>query len=229
MLPVACAGCGAVDVAWCAACRTALAGPPWRCEQRAGRLDPLDGRPLLPVWTLADNVGPVRHAVVAWKDGGRLDLTRPLAADVARAARSVAPHVPRSRPGPLVVAAVPSTAGARRRRGGWLVDDLARAAVRGLGEAGVVACRAPVLRRRGGQDQAGLGARARARNLLGQVRVARGGRVLGGRDVLLVDDVLTTGASVAASAAAVRAAGGFVVACLTVASTPAPGARGARG
>ncbi|WP_238402703.1 ComF family protein [Cellulomonas sp. H30R-01] len=216
-----------MDVAWCAACRSALAGPPWRCEQRAGRLDLLDGRPPLPVWTLADNVGAVRHAIVAWKDGGRLDLTRPLAADVARAARSVAPHVPRSRPGPLVVAAVPSTAGARRRRGGWLVDELARAAVAALREEGVDVRRAPVLRRRGGRDQAGLGARARARNLVGQLRVARGAdRVLGGRDVVLVDDVLTTGASVAASAAAVRAAGGVVVACLTVASTPGPGTGG---
>lgn len=216
-------------MAWCAACHGALAGSPWRCEQRAGRLDALDGRPLVPVWTLADNVGPVRHAIVAWKDGGRVDLTRVLAAEVARAAWSVAPLVPRSHAGPLVVAAVPSTAAARRRRGGWLVDDLARAAVTGLRASGVDARRAPVLRRRGGRDQAGLGARARARNLVGQVRVARrAGRVLGGRDVVLVDDVLTTGASVAASAAAVRAAGGAVVACLTVASTPGPGARPAR-
>ncbi|MDC7121130.1 ComF family protein [Cellulomonas fimi] len=226
VLPVACAGCGTLDVAWCTTCRSRLGGLPWRCEERAGRLDALDGRPPVPVWTLGDNVGPVRDAIVAWKDGGRLDLSRALVGAVARAAQHVAPGVPRSRAGPLLVVAVPSTAAARRRRGRWLVDDLARGAVRGLRSAGVDARRAPVLRRRGGRDQAGLGARARARNLVGQVRVARAaGRALAGRDVLLVDDVLTTGASVAASSAAVRAAGGVVVACLTLASTPGPGVR----
>lgn len=224
VLPVTCAGCGTVDERWCPPCRATLAGPPWRCEERAGRLDALDGRPLLPVWTLADNTGPVRHAVVAWKDEGRTDLTHALAAALGRAVGTVAPDVPRTRAGPLLVAAVPSTAAARRRRGGWLVDDLARGAVTGLRSAGVDARRAPVLRRRGGRDQAGLGARARARNLDGQVHVARHARErLAGRDVLLVDDVLTTGASVAASVAAVRAAGGCVVGCVTVASTPSPG------
>ncbi len=245
VLPVECAGCGRPDDPWCAVCRAWLDAPPWRCEERAGRLDRLDGRPPLPVWTLGDNVGAVRAAVVAWKDGGRLDLTRPLAAAVGRAAHRAGPSVDALRgpvdtlrgpvgslrgPGrphrrPLLVVPVPSTAAARRRRGTWLVDDLARGAVRGLTATGDAAARAPVLRRRGGRDQVGLGARERARNLDGQVVVARGRAVtLPGHDVLLVDDVLTTGASLAACAAVLAAAGARVVGALTLASTPAPGA-----
>lgn len=229
VLPVACPGCGTPGETWCPGCRRALTGPPWRCEDRAGRLDRLDGRPT-PVWTLADNVGPVRAAVVAWKDGGRSDLGPPLCAALASAARTVAPLVGPRRAGPLLVVPVPSTPAARRRRGGWLVDDLARGVVDGARLAGVDALRAPVLRRRRGADQVGLGARDRARNLAGQVRVpARARPRLAGRDVLLVDDVLTTGASLAACLAVVESAGGRVVGCLTLASTPSPGSVRPRG
>jgi len=220
VLPVACGGCGLDDVPWCGTC-DALLGPPWRCEHRAGRLDLLGASGGLPVWTVADCVGPVRAAVLAWKDHGRLDLTRPFAAAVAAAGQALAPVLG---PGEVLVVAAPSTPASRRRRGGNLVDDLAAALAAGLRAGGTAARSSPVLARRGG-DQVGLGARARWLNLTGHVRVRRRAlaRVAGSR-VLLVDDVLTTGATLVACRVALETAGAHVAAAFTLASTPPPGA-----
>ncbi|GEL97694.1 ComF family protein [Cellulomonas terrae] len=220
LLPVECAGCGLDDVAWCAACGALLAARFWRCEDRAPRLDRLDGRGPLPVWTLSDCTGPVRRAVIAWKDRGRLDLTRPFAAALASAAAGLSADVGA---GTLLVVPSPSTAAARRRRGGNVVDALAAGVADGLARRGVAAGVAPVLARARGQDQVGLGARARARNLAGQVRVpARHATGLAGRRVLVVDDVLTTGATLAACRSALERAGAQVIGAVTLASTPDP-------
>ncbi|WP_315099103.1 phosphoribosyltransferase family protein, partial [uncultured Cellulomonas sp.] len=221
LLPVECAGCGTLDVGWCRSCALRLSGSPWRCEDRAPRLDRLDGRGPLPVWTLADCTGDVRRAVVAWKDRGRLDLTRPFTDALGTAAAALAGELGT---GPLLVAASPSTAAASRRRGGNLVDALARTVTDRLRLAGVPAAVAPPLVRSRSRDQVGLGARARTRNLAGHVRVLdrHTDRVRGQR-VLLVDDVLTTGATVAACRTALERAGATVVGALTLASTPAPG------
>jgi predicted amidophosphoribosyltransferase len=226
VLPVACAGCGLVDVPWCAACAALLTGRPWRCEERAARLDRLDGRPL-PVWTLAECVGATRQAVVAWKDRGRADLTGRFASALRRSASSVAFAARPAAPGgpPLLVVAAPSSPAARRHRGGNVVDALAGAVADGLAAGGVPAVAVDALRRRPGADQVGLGARGRARNLAGRVRVRPGpSDGLRGRAVVLVDDVLTTGATFAACRTALEGAGAVVVGGFTLASTPPPGA-----
>ena len=220
LVPVECAGCGLDDVAWCASCARRLAGRLWRCDDRAPRLDRMDGRGPLPVWTLADCTGHVRRAVVAWKDRGRLDLTRPFAAALGSATEGLSVDVGA---GPLLVVPCPSTAAARRRRGGNLVDALAVGVGNGLVGAGVPAWPAPVLVRSRGHDQVGLGARERARNLAGHVRVPTRHRArLADRDVLVVDDVLTTGATVAACRSTLERAGARVIGAVTLASTPGP-------
>jgi len=236
VLPMSCAGCGADDTAWCAPCAASLAAAPWRCEGRAGRLDLLDGRPPVPVWAVADFVGPVRRAISAWKDHGRADLSGPFEAAVRAGARAaaLAPALAgaldlrvtgASAPPLIAVVPSPSTPAAVRRRGWDPVGGLAQAVADELVAVGVPARAWRSLRRAPGADQAGLSARARSRNLAGHVRVV-GRPAPPATQVVLVDDVLTTGATFAACVQALEQAGLRVVAGVVIASTPRPGAGG---
>lgn len=219
VLPVACAGCGLDDQSWCGDCAALLRRTAWRCEDRAGRLDRLDGR-TPPWWAVADFTGPVRRAVTAWKDHGRTDLNRPFTAALRSAARAAAPVLAGA--APVLVVPLPSTAAARRTRGWVPAGVLAAAVADELRRRGVRATATGVLRRSAGADQSGLSARARSRNLAGHVHVLGRARLAGAR-VLLVDDVLTTGATAAAATDALGAAGARVVAGVVLASTPPPG------
>lgn len=228
VLPVSCAGCGAPGRALCPACLGRWSGAPRRCEHAAGRLDRMDGT-VLPVWALAVNDATVRRAVGVWKDGGRVDVTPWFAAVLTRAVRALAPVLPTGPGRPLLVVAAPASRAGLARRGEDLVAALAVAAAASVAEPrpggpGPRAVRALRLAGRG-RDQVGLGVRGRSANLAGRVRVRpRHAGTLRGADVLLVDDVLTTGATLAACRAAVEAAGGSPVAAVVLAVTPPPGA-----
>lgn len=81
------------------------------------------------------------------------------------------------------------------------------------------------------RDQAGLSAAERRDNLADAVAVGSG-TDLTGRSCLLLDDVVTTGTTLAESARAVSRAGGLVIGAATVCATPRtvrPGARLSRG
>ncbi|MFC7184965.1 ComF family protein, partial [Kitasatospora paranensis] len=108
-----------------------------------------------------------------------------------------------------------------RARGHDPTLRLARAAARELRRGGLPARALPVQRQvRPVHDQAGLGAAERRRNLHGALGVAPGrtGR-LAGRPVVLVDDLVTTGASLADAARALHEAGCPARAAATVAAT----------
>jgi len=213
ILPASCAVCGGtlgpepgrpvLPVLWCASCRH--------------RLETEAGGPALRLgsWTARGRFwyeGPVAQAIRRVKEGG------PGAG--ALLDRLAGGWRPDGFSGPpLRLVPVPAHARRRRERGGDHVDRLARRWARAWG----VAVARP-LRRRGGEHQIGLGARERLANLAGHYRTARRPGVSG--PVWLVDDVVTTGATLVACARVLEAAGWRVEGAVALACTPAPALRG---
>ncbi|MGW1378999.1 ComF family protein [Streptomyces sp. NPDC002446] len=212
VLPVACAGCGRPRTELCTECRRALA----RDGRGARRVRPRPGPAGLPrVWAGAPYADEVRAVLLAHKERGALRLAGPLGAVLAGAVRGLRPGG-----GPLPLVPVPSARRSVAGRGHDPVRRIALAAAAALRRAGVGAHVLPVLRqRRAVSDQAGLSARQRLANVAGALEVrGAAGRLLTGQPVVLVDDLVTTGATLAEAARAVVAAGGAVIGAAVVAA-----------
>ncbi|WP_354640826.1 ComF family protein [Kitasatospora camelliae] len=212
LLPAHCAGCGGGRTQLCGTCRALLG------SGRAGPAGPVPPPPdLPPVHAAAAYADPVRGLLLAHKERGALRLAGPLGRALAAAVRSAAGEGA----APLLLVPMPSTRRAVRARGHDPTLRLARAAARELYRGGVPTRVAPVLRQiRPVADQAGLGAAARRRNLDGALAVpSRLAVRLGGHRLILVDDLVTTGATLAEAARALRAAGRPAHAAATVAAT----------
>jgi predicted amidophosphoribosyltransferase len=189
-MPCTCAVCGAAGPAVCGV-----------CARRVVAVGRFFGPPGLDSCRAAFAYeGAGRELVLALKYRGFRAVVRPVA-------RAMAATLP---PGQFdVVTWVPTSARRRRQRGYDQARLLARALAREMG----LPCR-NLLRRRPGAPQTG---KSRSQRGVGPVLVAR--RRVSGR-VLLVDDVLTTGATLAAASIAARRAGAQAVHGVTAAATP---------
>lgn len=152
------------------------------------------------------HVGPLADAIRRYKYGPRADLAGPLGALLVEAARPLAGRVD-------VLVPMPLHPRKLRARGFNQAALLARPVARALGAPLVVGA---LVRLRETASQAGLDARRRAENVHGAFAVLRRARVAGLR-VLVLDDVRTTGATLAAACDALRVAGAAETRTLTLA------------
>ena len=205
LLPVECAGCDAEDRGLCDECVAGLRPTPTPRITAGG----------LEVVTALRYEKRVRRIILALKEHHRTDvaaaISRPLEAVlrqsmVAAVDRRTTAQGARAR---IEIATVPTSGTSYRRRGYDPVAVLVRHA--GLRPSGVLATARRTI------AQKSLDSVARAANLHGSM-VAK--RSLAGRIFVLVDDVLTTGATMDEAARAIRAAGGEVVGAVAVAFTP---------
>jgi predicted amidophosphoribosyltransferase len=224
LLPTRCAGCdltGDADLRTHGLCPT--------CVETVRGAAPLSwslGSPLtgasLRAFAAATYDGVVRAALLNYKEHGRRCLQRELGGCLAvsvLAAIRISTGACRSAGGWLLVP-VPSAAAAQRERGHDPVGGMARDVVRRLRGAGVQVGAAAVLRQaRLVADQSGLDATARHANLTGALTVTHPASIRG-RRVVVVDDIVTTGATAIEAARALTAAGAVVAAVACVAATP---------
>lgn len=184
----ACPGCGRELISEVGLCL--------RCRERE--------RPYGRVVSLWPYAGAARQLILAYKFGKRRSLDRFLADRLARA-------LGREYPGRPVVP-VPPRPGKLRKEGWDQVDRVARLLKRSYG----IAVLRP-LARSGGRQQKRLDADARYLNAASSYRLAKAGTRVSGSPVLL-DDVLTTGATLSACAALLKSAGAEAVDALAFAS-----------
>ena len=194
---------------WCVRCGDALAS--WRTPDQLCARCRRTARQFLTARSAGRYDGSLRRIIHAFKYGQRRVLARPLASLVTRAAAEVLE-------GADAVIPVPLHPWRALQRGFNQADDLAR-------HLGLPVWRA-LRRRRSGPPQASLPAARRHANVRGAFAISRGPASalasawparLRNRVVVLVDDVMTTGATIDACGRVLQDAGVTTVRALTVA------------
>jgi predicted amidophosphoribosyltransferase len=200
--PVSCAGCGIPDTRLCRLCVRELV--PALTEQSLA-----DGTR---VWAARPYRGVLRQVILQFKENNRTDVASFLAPLLAAAIVRVADEAGRgamANRGRVELVCIPSSGAAWRRRGYRPVELL-------LKRTGFAS--SPLLVNVGkGSVQKLLTIDQRLMNRRGAFR-ARG--QLAGRSIILVDDVMTTGATLGAALHAIRHSGGEVVGIAVLAFTP---------
>ena len=205
VLPRPCAGCGRPGSVLCPGCRLLLRAAP------VGRVRPDPCPPgLPPVHALAPYDGELRQLLLAHKERGLLGLSGPLGTALAAVVAGLVA-------GPVLLCPVPSARSAVRQRGYDHAHRLAVSAARELRRQGRQAGVARLLRPdRVVADQSGLSSTERAANLAGGMRAVP---TPDPARVVVVDDLVTTGATLVEAARALRQEGHEALGAAVLAAT----------
>ena len=204
VVPTTCAGCGVAGGGQlCQPCREAL-------DVRPARTTPVPSPPGLPATTaLAGYAGALRAMILGYKERGRHSLGAVLGDRLAE----VVVAAVRGRAVPVLLLPVPCTAEAARRRRGDHMLRLANRCARAMRRRGWSVAVASPLVARPRADSSELSARARAVaagsafTLRRREAIAVGAALRAGAVPVLLDDVITTGATLAAAAVTLRTGG----------------------
>ncbi|MGX4762764.1 ComF family protein [Corynebacterium sp. FDAARGOS 1242] len=207
ILPRPCAGCGDETEAGgvlCPRCQEHLREVPRRVE----RPIPLG----FPTWALGPYSDTRRGVIIAMKERGNHAVRGHMGAVVAAGIEYL-----RARgdiPETALLVPAPTRASSARSRGGDPVTALCESAVSRLPGWRTLQALATS---ESSADQSELTAGERADNMRAAVLLRPCAQQLTGQSVVLVDDVVTTGATLRASAARIRAVGGDVVGAIVLA------------
>ncbi|MET3718282.1 MULTISPECIES: phosphoribosyltransferase family protein [unclassified Arthrobacter] len=231
-VPVDCVCCGAEDLALCVACERQvrlLTRHPFRAEEQAPALMTVDGGIILPVVAAGVYREELAQALLSFKRHGQHQLNSVLAKGLGQGIGAAAAGVDG-----VCLVPVPSSTGAFVKRGfspvhlllaGWrqghagggppVVDVIRKSRRRA----------APLAQLPGGQK--GLGRGARAARVRGSMKVpGRKQKQVAGRRCIIVDDVLTTGATLAEAARTLHLSGALVTGAVVLAATRPPDSAG---
>lgn len=208
-VPPLCAVCdgalGARETWLCRSCRVDLAAVAACMERDVGA----GGDGALRVLYSLPYTPAVSRLIKDMKYSDRPGLSDVLAPFLALALSSMNPMRPLLLPVPLHAA--------KRRERGYNQSHLLSLGVSRL--TGIEVARGALVRSRNTSSQAGLDGERRLVNMRGAFRAA-GDERIAGRHVILIDDVVTTGATLAECAGALRAAGAReVTGCVVASST----------
>ena len=217
--PRGCAGCDRPDDVLCPQCRALMSMTVER---------PLAGRGGAVSASCGVYRGPVRHAILSWKDHGDVECDGPFAVLLADLAVRCGAAVSGT---PLTLVPAPSSTTSMRRRGRAHMCDLTSRTARELRRRGYDVRCVPLLRNGavGGKSVETTGASQRGERIRGRIGVvgAADTRIEG--LVYLTDDIVTTGSTLRQCVAALADAGIGVAGALTLASVPERGDADAAG
>lgn len=212
LFPRGCAGCDRPDEVLCDDCRSLFAN--WRNRELVSGQETQGA---VHTWSASTYQGVVRHAILAWKDHDDTELDTIFGEVMASLLEHSAIQRSCRRQTAVLVVPVPSSPASMRRRGRRHIDPLSKAVASALCDHGFDAkpYRALTSIASGGRSVQQASSAQRAQRIGGRITLGSDA-VMQGQQVVLVDDIITTGSTLRQCAQTCRQAGAEVIGAMTL-------------